>query len=168
MKTYKAIKAAGLISAATALLVPSISVAEVEQTAATQGSHNLVHRVSHSLADAKSYTRSGNAGYKWGKTAEASTATAAWADNAPTRSGYKWANADSKDKQTEQTYAGSSDYQWGLRNFSEQTGYKWGLRNFSDQTGYKWGLNSYADQTGYKWGLNNFAEQTGYKWGLNN
>ena len=168
MKTYKAIKAAGLISAATALLVPSISVAEVEQTAATQGSHNLVHRVSHSLADAKSYTRTGNAGYKWGKTAEASTATAAWADNAPTRSGYKWANADSKDKQTEQTYAGSSDYQWGSMSFSEQSVYRWGLRSFSDQSVYRWGLRNFSDQTVYRWGLRNFSDQTVYRWGLRN
>ena len=66
MNTIKAIKTAGLTSVAIALLTPSISMAEVDQTSATQGSHNLVHRVSHSLADAKSYTRSGKAGYKWG------------------------------------------------------------------------------------------------------
>ncbi len=166
MTTYRAIKAAGLASAAIAMLVPSISMAEVEQTTATQGTHNLVHRVSHSLAEAKSYTRSGNAGYKWGKSVEETTANSAWADNAPARSGYKWANAESDVKQTEQSYAGNSNFQWGSMSFSEQSVYKWGLRNFSDQSVYKWGLRSFSDQTVYKWGLRNFSDQTVYKWGL--
>ena len=166
MNTIKAIKTAGLTSVAIALLTPSISMAEVDQTSATQGSHNLVHRVSHSLADAKSYTRSGKAGYKWGKTAETTESNAAWADNTPARSGYKWGSTNSTAKAETQSYAGASNYQWGSMSFSEQSGYKWGLRNFSDQTGYKWGLRNFSDQTGYKWGLRNSADNTGYKWGL--
>ena len=166
MTTFKAIKSAGLTTAAIALLVPNISMAEVEQTNATQSSHNLVHRVSHSLADAKTYTRSGEAGYKWGKTAEAQPSHAAWTDNAPARSGYKWANAETNGEDQAPSYAGASNYQWGSMSFSEQSVYRWGLRSFSDQTVYRWGLRSFSDQTVYRWGLRSFSDQTVYRWGL--
>ncbi|MEH6585281.1 MAG: hypothetical protein V7720_01925, partial [Halioglobus sp.] len=151
MNTYKAIKLAGLTTVAVTLLVPSISMAEVDQTA--QSGQNLVHRVSHSLADAKSYTRSGNAGYKWGKSSQANESEAQWADNTPARSGYKWGNTSSEPKADSPSYAGTSNYQWGSMSFSEQSAYKWGLRSFADQSAYKWGLRSFADQSAYKWGL---------------
>ncbi|MEP5567063.1 MAG: hypothetical protein ABJN62_04450 [Halioglobus sp.] len=139
MNTYKAIKSSGLISIAVALLLPSISMAEAGQTNASQN-QNLVHRVSHSIADSESYTRSGSAGYKWGKTAQPTESNAKWADNTPARSGYKWGNTASTEKADAPAYAGTSDYQWGSMSFSEQSAYKWGLRSFADQSAYKWGL----------------------------
>ena len=166
MNTLKAVKAAGLASIATALLIPSISMAEVNQTGAEQSSQNLVHRVSHSLADAKSYTRSGNAGYKWGKSAQTNESNSQWAENEPTRSGYKWSNSSSTPKTETQTYAGTSGYQWGSMSFSEQSAYRWGLRSFADQSAYRWGLRSFADQSAYRWGLRSFADQSAYRWGL--
>ena len=165
MNTYKAVKSAGLMSIAVALLVPSISMAEADQASASS-SHNLVHRVSHSIADSKSYTRSGSAGYKWGKTAQPTESSAKWADNTPARSGYKWGNTASTAKSEAPAYAGASDYQWGSMSFSEQSVYRWGLRSFADQSVYRWGLRSFADQSVYRWGLRSFADQSVYRWGL--
>ena len=88
MNTYKAIKSAGLTSIAIALLTPSLSLAEADQNGATE-THNLVHRVSHSIADSKAYTRSGSAGYKWGKKVEPTKSNAQWAKNTPARSGLR-------------------------------------------------------------------------------
>ena len=168
MNTLKAIRSAGLTSVAIVLLTPSISMAEVDQTSASQSNHNLVHRVSHSLADAKSYTRSGKAGYKWGSSTEATESNSSWADNTPARAGYKWGNTNSTSNEEAQSYAGNSNYQWGSMSFSEQSGYRWGLRSFSDQSGYRWGLRNFSDQSGYRWGLRNFSDQSGYRWGLRN
>ena len=146
MDTYKAIKSAGLTSIAIALLTPSLSLAEPDQNGATE-THNLVHRVSHSIADSKAYTRSGSAGYKWGKKVEPTKSNAQWAKSTPARSGYKWGNTATAAETEAQTYAGSSDYQWGSMSFSEQSAYRWGLRSFAEQSAYRWGLRSFADQS---------------------
>ncbi len=138
MTTYSAAKLATLGGLTLALLSPNLTLAGSEQTASAEGSQNLVHRVSHSLADAKSYTRSGNAGYKWGKTTQPATATSEWADNTPAQAGYKWGKADTQPEV--ETYADNAGYQWGSMSFSEQSAYNWGLRYFADQSAYSWGL----------------------------
>jgi hypothetical protein len=148
----KALSYAGVSSLTLALLSPAISHAETGQAAAT-GSHSLVHRVSHSLADATSYTGSPNAGYKWGKERQPSSAEVQWAEESQARGGYKWGQSEGQMDADAPTYAGTASYEWATMSFPEQAAYKWGLRSYADQTAYKWGLRSYADQTAYKWGL---------------
>jgi hypothetical protein len=141
MNTLKAIKIAGLSSIAAVLMTPSLSIAETTQSNATAGTggHSLVHRVSHSLADSKAYTRSGNAGYKWGKSVQPADSQESWTENSTARSGYKWGKT-SEAKAESQSYAGASSYQWGSMSFSEQSAYRWGMRSFSDQSAYRWGM----------------------------
>ena len=159
MKTIKTLKIATLGTAALVLATPAISHAEVEQATATSSGngHSLVHRVSHSLAAAKSYTNSGTSGYKWGKDLEPSSSSAEWAASSNTRSSYKWGNSSTGSADT-QSYAGTS-YQWGTKGFSEQAGYRWGMKAFSDQAGYRWGMKTFSDQAGYRWGMKSYARQ---------
>ena len=154
MKTLKTTGYAAIGSLTLALMTPAISVAEVNQvnTNSASGSHSLVHRVSHSLADADNYTGGSDSGYKWGKqAARTESADAQWADST-TRGGYKWGNSATTEKPASQSYAGSSSYKWGTMSFSDQAGYRWGQRSFSDQAGYRWGQRNFSDQTGYRWG----------------
>ena len=176
MKTMKSLGHSGLGCMALAVISSSVYASGADQN--TVGAHNLVHRVSHSLADSQTYSRTSNSGYKWGKTAEPAKTSSSWAEATTQRSGYKWGTSDASQSNAP-SYAGSASYEvetmgaseqtgyrWGLRNYADQTGYRWGLRNYADQTGYRWGLRNYADQTGYRWGLRNYADQTGYRWGL--
>ena len=153
MNTLKKLSYASIGTLAIALMAPSISVAETDQTTATNGAHNLVHRVSHSLANEDAYTASTGAGYKWGKQAsQDESSDAQWAE-APARGGYKWGNTPASSSSDAPAYAGSSSYEWGTMSFSDQAGYRWGMRSFSDQAGYRWGMRSFSDQTGYRWGM---------------
>ena len=167
MKTLTKIGIAGLGSIAATLMTPAISMAETGQATAEKSTngHSLVHRVSHSLASAESYSKSGTSGYKWGKKTEQAETSQKWADNTTTRGGYKWGTSAAQD--SSQSLAESS-YEWGTMSFSEQSAYKWGIRNFSDQTAYKWGIRNFSDQTAYKWGIRNFSNQSAYKWGIRN
>ena len=167
MKTIKTLVYTGVSSLTVAVFAPSIGMAEVNKAvAATEsGSHSLVHRVSHSLADSESYTSNGPSGYKWGRKVEQNDAKVDWAGSTHARSGYKWGDEATSGAKV-QAYANNASYQWGVRSYADQTGYRWGLKNFADQTGYRWGLKNFADQTGYRWGLKSFADQTGYRWGL--
>ena len=168
MNSLKTIKIASISALTAALLAPAISMAEVSETNAEAGNggHSLVHRVSHSIADSKAYTRSAASGYKWGKGAEQTESSSGWAESTPARSGYKWGNSTTSAKPDAQSYAGASSYQWGSMSFSEQAAYKWGVRSFADQSAYKWGVRSFADQSAYKWGVRSFADQSAYKWGV--
>ena len=154
MNTLKKLSYASIGTLALTLMAPSVSLAESGQTSAnTAGSHNLVHRVSHSLADADAYTGGTGAGYKWGKKASQSeSSNAQWAESS-TRGGYKWGNSSTSAKSDAPSYAGTSSYQWGSMSFAEQSGYRWGMRSFSDQAGYRWGMRSFSDQAGYRWGM---------------
>jgi len=151
MNKIKALSYAGASSLTLALISPAISHADIHQAAAA-GSHSLVHRVSHSLADAASYTSSPNAGYKWGKERQPSSSEPQWAEGSQTRGGYKWGQSEGHMDADAPTYAGTASYEWATMSFPEQAGYRWGARNYADQTGYRWGARSYADQTGYRWG----------------
>jgi hypothetical protein len=165
MKTLTKIGIAGLGSIAATLMTPAISMAETGQATAEKSTngHSLVHRVSHSLASAESYSKSGTSGYKWGKKTEQAETSQKWADNTTTRGGYKWGTSAAQD--SSQSLAESS-YEWGTMSFSEQSGYRWGMKNFSDQSGYRWGMKTFADQSGYRWGMKTFADQSGYRWGM--
>jgi len=168
MTTIKSLSYAGIGSIALAMLTPSVSFAEAGQAAAANANTgNQVHRVSHSLAGASTYTGS-TSGYKWGnKPPMTNTADTQWTDST-TRSGYKWGNSSSDSKPESQSYAGASSYQWGTMGVSDQSGYRWGVRNYSDQAGYRWGVRNNSDQTGYRWGVRNDSDQTGYRWGVRN
>ncbi len=169
MNTKSAMKLASLSVLTVGLLTSFNSFAETntQEAGAAGASHALVHRVSHSLASDRTYSQSGNAGYKWAKNTNAASDTTAWAHANASQAGYKWASAESRSAaSSDQGYAAAANYQWGSMNFSEQAAYKWGLRSFSDQSAYKWGLRSFSDQTAYKWGLRSFADQSAYKWGL--
>ena len=91
----KALSYAGIGALTLAMFTPAVSLAEVESaSSSTNGSHSLVHRVSHSLAGASTYTSNGNAGYKWNKDVQPSEShTNQWAETSSTRSGYKWGNS---------------------------------------------------------------------------
>ena len=143
---------AGLVAAV--LLAPYISVAEMSPAASSGdvGSGSVVHRVSHSLAGAESYSSGGPSGYKWGRKVEQTPSSADWSASTTTRGGYKWGNSSASEPNT-RNYAGTASYTWGVQGYADQTGYRWGLKNYADQTGYRWGLKNYADQTGYRWGL---------------
>ena len=147
----KALSYAGASSLTLALISPAITHADIDQ-AAGAGSHSLVHRVSHSLADAASYTSSPSAGYKWGKERQPSSSEAQWAEDSQTRSGYKWGQPEGQMDSDTPSYAGTASYEWATMSFPEQAGYRWGARNYADQTGYRWGARNYADQAGYRWG----------------
>ena len=164
MNMIKALSYAGVSSLTLALISPAISHADIEQ-AAGAGSHSLVHRVSHSLADATSYTGSPNAGYKWGKERQPSGSEAQWAQDSQTRGGYKWGQPKGHMDSDVPAYAGTASYEWATMSFPEQAGYRWGARNYADQAGYRWGARNYADQAGYRWGARNYADQAGYRWG---
>ncbi|MFV8818327.1 hypothetical protein [Haliea sp. E17] len=168
MTTKSALKIASIGTLAAVLLTPLSSLAEVnsQSTGATQSSHSLVHRVSHTLANDRTYAASGNSGYKWAKGTQATETSATWATKANAQAGYKWNNAVAAEQNNEQGYASNANYQWGSMSFSEQSAYKWGLRNFSEQSAYKWGLRNFPEQSAYKWGLRSFSEQSAYKWGL--
>ena len=165
MNRIKALSYAGVSSLTLALISPAISHADTQQ-AAGAASHSLVHRVSHSLADATAYTSSPNAGYKWGKERQPSNSEAQWAEDSQARGGYKWGKSEGRMESDTPTYAGTASYEWATMSFPEQAGYRWGLRSYADQAGYRWGLRSYADQAGYRWGLRSYADQAGYRWGL--
>ena len=142
MTTIKSLSYAGIGSIALAMLTPSMSFADTGQTAAanTASTGSQVHRVSHSLAGASTYTGS-TSGYKWGKSApQSDSVSTKWADST-SRSGYKWGNSTSDSRAESRSYAGASSYQWGTMGFSGQSGYRWGMNSFSDQSGYRWGMN---------------------------
>ena len=138
MKIITSLCSGGAVSIAIALLTPSISFADTNQTNASSGtsSHSLVHRVSHSLADSESYTTSGQSGYKWGHKAERTDSRASWAESTPTRTGYKWRDTTATGHES-QAFAGTASYDWGVRSYAEQAGYRWGVRNFANQAGYQ-------------------------------
>ena len=166
MNTLKNLSYASIGTLALTLMAPSISVAEADQASSTNGAHNLVHRVSHSLANEDTYTASTGAGYKWGKKASQEEPTdSQWAE-APSRGSYKWGNSAASGNPDAPAYAGSASYEWGTMSFSDQAGYRWGMRSFSDQAGYRWGMRSFSDQAGYRWGMRSFSDQTGYRWGM--
>ena len=166
MKATNNIKIASLFGAAAMLMTPALSVAEVAQTTTGETGHSIVHRVSHSLAESKSYTRSTDAGYKWGKTEQRAESSSEWTTTESARGGYKWGQANEAAKPAANSYADTSTYEWGTRSFSEQSAYKWGMRSFSDQSAYKWGMRSFSDQSAYKWGMRSFSGQSAYKWGM--
>jgi hypothetical protein len=163
MKTMKSLGYSGIGGIALAVISSSVYASGADQNAA--GAHNLVHRVSHSLADSQTYSRTSNSGYKWGKKAEPAQTSSTWAETTTQRSGYKWGNSDASHSNAP-SYAGSASYEVETMGASEQTAYKWGLRSFAEQSAYKWGLRNASDQAAYKWGLRSFAEQSAYKWGL--
>ena len=150
MNTIKSLTYGGI---ALAMLIPSMSFAEVGQVAAnTTNTGNQVHRVSHTLAGASEYT-SGTSGYKWGKSApQSDSSSTKWAEST-TRNGYKWGNSAGDSKPATRSYAGAPSYQWGVMGVSGQSGYRWGIRNNSEQTGYRWGIRNNSEQTGYRWGI---------------
>ncbi len=181
MNTIKTLGFTGAAVIAVALLAPYLSVAEIGP-AATQAdavASSTVHRVSHSLAGAESYTSNGPSGYKWGRKVEQAapgTASTNWSTATAPRSGYKWGSSSASGSEA-QTYAGTTTYSWGAQGYAKEAGYKWGIKNnsrYAEQAGYKWGIKNnsrYAEQAGYKWGIKNnsrYAEQAGYKWGIKN
>ena len=141
MNTLKLLSYAGIGSIALAVLAPTLSFAETDQVSAenSTNAHSLVHRVSHSLADAGAYT-SGTSGYKWGKkTQQSNSANTQWAQSS-SRGGYKWGSAAPTSTPESQSYAGEPSYQWGAMSFSDQSGNRWGMRSFSEQSGNRWGM----------------------------
>ena len=93
----KALSIASIGALTLAMFTPAVSVAEVESASATaNGSHSLVHRISHSLAGASTYTSNGNAGYKWNKDVQPSATNTQWAETSTARSGYKWGNSSTQ------------------------------------------------------------------------
>jgi len=145
----------GLVAGCIAAIFSATTTAESlegQKRSYSANFHNQVHRVSHALANAADYQRSGVSGYKWGNKLPPSQSDVNWLKSTDTASGYKWGKGSNLNNSSS-TYAENLEYKWGLRSFSDQAGYKWGLRGFSDQAGYKWGLRSSANQTGYKWGL---------------
>ena len=129
MKTLKKIGYVGLASAALLALTPSLTVAATPQEgpASSEGSNNLVHRVSHKLASAEQYTGSASSGYKWGKQAPAAESKAIWAGSREAKSGYKWGNSK----------AANNIAPIAASNHSEQAGSRW-RRDFSEQAGSRW------------------------------
>jgi hypothetical protein len=155
MTTIKSLRYALLSGIALSISVPSVSFAETEQNAASNmtGTHSLLQRVSHSLANPGEYTGE-TSGYKWGReSTNTDTASARWADTGNSRGSYKWGNSAPEPKSEAESYADRSSYQWGAMNFVDQSGYRWGMRSFADQSGYRWGMRSFADQSGYRWGM---------------
>ena len=137
MKTLKKIGYVGLASAALLALTPSLTVAATPQEgpASSEGSNNLVHRVSHTLASAEQYTGSASSGYKWGKQAPAAESKAIWAGSREAKSGYKWGNSsvanESVISSANADYAKQTRSKW-RRDFTEQSRSKW-RRDFSEQ-----------------------------------
>ena len=168
MTTIKSLSYTLLSGIALAFSVQPVSFAEAEHKPASDviGTHSLVQRVSHSLANPDEYTGV-KSGYKWGrKSQDSGAANTQWADSSNSRGSYKWGSSSPAPKSEAQSYADDSSYQWGAMNFVDQSGYRWGMRSFADQSGYRWGMRSFADQSGYRWGMRSFAEQSGYRWGM--
>ena len=167
MGTIKAIKVAGLSSVAAILMTPALSLAEVTQGDVTigTGGHSLVHRVSHSLAGDKTYTRGTTAGYKWDQKSQRTESSAEWSENSAPRSGYKWGDSATT-KPTEQSYAGTSSYQWGSMSYADQSAFRWGVRSYADQSAFRWGVRSYADQSAFRWGVRSDSDQSAFRWGV--
>jgi hypothetical protein len=167
MGTIKKIKIAGLSSVAALLMTPALSMAETTQGDVTigTGGHSLVHRVSHSLAGSKNYTRGNTAGYKWDQNAQRPESSAEWSENSAPRSGYKWGERATT-KPTEQSYAGTSSYQWGSMSYADQSAFRWGVRSYADQSAFRWGVRSYADQSAFRWGVRSDSDQSAFRWGV--
>ena len=138
MHTSKALKYAGIGSITLALASLSLSLADASLSNGTSG-HSLVHKVSHSLADANVYNGGSNAGYKWGKKLHQTDSNVRWANDASERRSYRWGNSGAAKSSDARSYAGASSYQRGAVGFPEQSGYKWGASNYADQAGYRWG-----------------------------
>jgi len=165
MNTIKTLGYASLSSVVLAIATPMLSMAEGVSTSAV--THSSVHRVIHSLAETQVYTGGNVAGNKWENGVELNRNQIQWADSTPSRSGSKWGDSTVIQSHSP-SFAGTSEYQWGLRSYSEQAGNKWALRNYAEQAGNKWALRNYAEQAGNKWALRNYAEQAGNKWALRN
>jgi hypothetical protein len=141
----------GASALALGLITPNVAMAESGDSASANG-HSIVHRVTHSLANADSYSNS-SGGYKWGRKTESNADTSSkWADSTPARGGYKWGNSPAA-KSGAHSYAGTTSYRWNSMGFVEQSRYKWGVRNYAEQARYKWGVRNYAEQARYKWGV---------------
>ena len=167
MNSLNKAKAIGLAAATALVMAPGVGFAEVSQKVhASEGGQSIIQRVSHSLAESKSYSRSGNAGYKWGKTADNTEPTAHWDANSSTSGGFKWKQSVSDKQAAAPALAVTSSFKWGSMSFSEQAAYRWGVRSFADQSAYRWGVRSDAEQSAYRWGVRSVADQAAYRWGV--
>ncbi len=165
MKTIKKMGVTGITSAALVLLAPSTSLAEGLQGQSAE-SGNLVHRVSHALANTQQYTGKVVSGNKWGSPSTSHQSRTMWADSPEPQSGYKWGQSKSGIHQSANAgVAKQTGKRWGRGSFSEQSGKRWGRGSFSEQSGKRWGRGSFSEQSGKRWGRGSFSEQTGNRWG---
>jgi hypothetical protein len=167
MNSLRMIKNFSLAGTVAVMMAPALSAAEVSRDVATSDNgHSVVQRVSYSLAESESYSRPGNVGYKWGKTAEIGDSISQWETGPTDKDGYKWDRTSSNHNPTSRSFAGSTAYKWGSMSFSEQSAYRWGVRSFSDQSAYRWGVRNNSDQAAYRWGVRSVADQAAYRWGV--
>jgi hypothetical protein len=153
MKTLKKMGYAGAATLAMTLLTPATTMADSAQNQTAQNSSNVVHRVSHTLANTQEYSATARAGAKWGKEAPEAAKKAAWAGSTSqeVRSGYKW-EQDSSPEQSRNRWR---------RDHVEQSRNRW-RRDHVEQSRNRW-RRDHVEQSRNRW-RRDHVEQSRNRW----